>query len=321
MLRRKVPSTNSLFAFEVVARHGSFSSAAAELNVTQPAVSRTINSLEKHLGYRLFIRHGRWIDLTPNGAQLFRVTTSAFNTIEDTLSEINVRNESQERVSISMSSTAVNFWFVPRMQSFKARFPTVSLKFQTFDVEADAKDADLSVRLSDPAERSTHRWPFADERVLAVCSPEYLDKFGTLDEQKIDQNHTILEATNQRYSLGEYIHTTGRAALVGQQTMVFSDNASIIQAAVEGHGIALGWLHEISQPIITGSLTPASTQIVKTGRRFHVLATNLTPMRPIVEDIRDWLIKEMRGDLNLMKEVLRTRLIKISVKRLHLNHA
>ena len=171
MLRRKVPSTNSLFAFEVVARHGSFSSAAAELNVTQPAVSRTINSLEKHLGYRLFIRHGRWIDLTPNGAQLFRVTTSAFNTIEDTLSEINVRNESQERVSISMSSTAVNFWFVPRMQSFKARFPSVSLKFQTFDVEADAKDADLSVRLSDPAERSTHRWPFADERVLAVCPP------------------------------------------------------------------------------------------------------------------------------------------------------
>ena len=321
MLRRKIPSSNSLFTFEVVARHGSFSNAAAELNVTQPAISRTIKSLEKYLGYQLFIRHGRWIDLTQSGAELFRATTSAFSSIEDTLSAINNRNESQDKVTISMSPTAVNFWFVPRMQSFKTRFPTVSLEFQSFDLESAAKYTDLSVRLSDPTERSAHRWPFSDERVLAVCSPEYLDKFGTLDEPKFAQVHTVLEATNQKYSLGEYIHTTGRTALVGQQTMVFSDNASIIQSAIEGHGVALGWVHELSHQIIAGSLTPACTQIVKTGRRFHVLASNLTPMRPIVEDIRDWLIKEMRSDLSLMNEELRTRLIKISIKRLHLNHA
>jgi len=96
MLRSRIPSTNSLFAFETVARLRSFSAAASELNVTQPAISRAINALETHLGYSLFNRHGRWIELTYNGDKLFRATSTAFNTISDSLREIEQRNESQE---------------------------------------------------------------------------------------------------------------------------------------------------------------------------------------------------------------------------------
>lgn len=314
MLRRKIPSTNSLFTFEVVARLGSFSAAASELNVTQPAVSRAVNSLEKHLGYPLFIRHGRWIDLTQNGERLFRTTSTAFNAINETLREISKQDESHEKVSIAMSPTAVNYWFIPRMQRFRMNFPAVSLDFRVFDYDADTQvnDADLCIRLSGPKEGNTHRWPFSDERILALCAPDYLNEYGTLDDPKKGRLHTTLEEVNQRYTIDEYVHATGRPALISYQSTLFSDYSNIIQAAIQGQGIALGWVPEISQTIIDGSLVPACTQVVKTGRRYHVLASNLTPMRPVVEDIRDWLIKEMRSDLTDMNATLRARLIDIS---------
>ncbi len=80
MLRRKIPSANALFAFEAVGRLKNFSRAARELNVTQPAVSKSVKILEEHLGYALFKRDGRRITLTPNGDKLFRAVSTSFNT-------------------------------------------------------------------------------------------------------------------------------------------------------------------------------------------------------------------------------------------------
>jgi LysR family glycine cleavage system transcriptional activator len=91
MLRRRVPSAHSLFTFEAVARLASFSKAANELNVSQPAVSRSIKTLETYLGYHLFERHGRWIKLTHNGDKLFRATADAFNIISASMLEIEQR--------------------------------------------------------------------------------------------------------------------------------------------------------------------------------------------------------------------------------------
>jgi len=314
MLRRQIPTTNSLFTFEITARLGSFSAAAKELNVTQPAISRTISALETHLGYPLFHRHGRWIEMTQNGDRLFRATSAAFNTVSETLREIGHQSLSHDIVSISMSTTAVNYWFLPRMQKFKRNFPAVNLQFQMFNLSNydQAKDVDLWIRLSDPDDVNMHRWPFADERLLALCSPEYLAEYGSLDQPTKGRIHTALDGMNQRYSLAEYLHATGRGALGSYQTFQFSDFSSTVQAALKGQGVALTWASETSHQVIKGNLVPASTQVVKTGRRHHILASNLTPMRAVVEDVRDWLIKEMRNDLDEMNTVLRARLIEIS---------
>ena len=298
MLRRQLPSTNSLFTFEVVARLGSFSSAAKELNVTQPAVSRSISGLEQHLGYPLFKRHGRWIELTVNGDKLFRTTSTAFKTIINTLREIGEMQGNQESVTISMSSTAVNYWFIPRLSEFKKSFPSVSLDFQMHSGESDElmQGADLCVRRSYPEDANVHRWTFSDERIVAVCSTEYIQKYGTLNRSNKDRNHTLIESVGQNYTVGEFFQAIGKTPPSAPDILKFSDYSSVIQAAIRGQGIALAWVPETSRLIIDASLVPISPQIVKTGRRYHVLASNLTPMRPVVEDIRDWLIGQMRND-------------------------
>jgi len=264
----------------------------------KPAVSHSINTLETHLGYALFKRHGRWIELTRNGDKLFRATSTAFKMVTDSLREIGQREDNEESVSISMSPVAVNYWFVPRMPTFRKKFKDVSLTFREYtkDTESLLRDVDLNIRLSNPRDADMHRWPFADERIIALCSPEYLATHGALDKAGKGTRHSFLEWREQRYGLDEFIHATGLPMPQNASFTRFSDYSSVLQSALLGQGIALAWITESSALIIAGTLVPACSQIVKTGRRYHILSSNLNPMRPVVEDVRDWLISEMRHD-------------------------
>jgi len=307
MLRRQVPSTNALFVFEVVARLGSFSKAAKELNVTQPAISRAISGFETHLGYPLFDRHGRWIKLTSSGNRLYRATSTAFKTVTDALQEIKQQEENLEKVTISMSSTSVNYWFIPRLKAFKKKFPNVSLDFQIYLGDGDdlVRGIDLCIRLSYPTDTNLHRWTFADERIMALCSLDYIQEFGTLEKPIKGRNHTLIVPANPRYSMDEFFHAIGQPPISDPTILRFPDYSNIIQAAIGGQGIALAWVPETSRLVIGGQLVPIFPQVVKTGRRYHILASNLTPMRPVVENIRDWLIGEMRTDLRKVTSMMR----------------
>ena len=309
MLRRQLPSANSLFTFEAVARLESFSGAARELNVTQPAISRSISSLESHLGYPLFNRHGRWIKLTPNGNKLFRATSSAFNRVTDVLRDIDQQEDSREAISLSMSTCAVDYWFLPRMSAFKEKFPAVDMDFQMFsnDNADPLQDVDLGVRLSNPHDADMHRWSFCDEKILALCAPSYLSQFGSLDKPRPGSTHTLIEQADQRYTLDEFFHATGHAPPKNASLIKFSSYSSILQAAIQGQGIALAWITDSSRQVIEGSLVPACTQVVKTGRRYHVVASNLKPLRPVVENLRDWLISEMRSDQKKVASILKAK--------------
>ncbi len=307
MLRRQLSSANSLFTFEAVARLESFSGAAAELNVTQPAISRSISVLEAHLGYPLFKRHGRWIRLTDNGEKLYRVTSTAFNSVTDALREIDQQHEDREIVTISMSSTSINFWFIPRMPGFKQKFPSVELEFGFCSSQGGSSlhDVDLGIRLSNPLDADMHRWFFADEKILALCARHYAQEYGTLDKPKKGSAHNLIQQVDQRYSLDEFFHATGQQPPDVAALIRFSDYSSVLHAAVEGQGIALAWITDASRLILEGDLVPACTQVVKTGRRFHIVASNLKPMRTVVGDIRDWLMSEMRNDHKKVAKALR----------------
>lgn len=307
MLRRQLPSTNALFVFEVVARLGSFSKAAKELNVTQPAISRAIHGFETHLGYTLFDRHGRWIKLTANGTKLYRATSTAFKTVIDALQDIDQQEENRDNVTISMSSNAVNHWFIPRLKAFKKSFPSVNLDFEMYSDDGDdlIQGIDLCVRLSYPKDKDLYRWTFADERIMALCSLGYIQEHGTLEKPAKGRTHTLIESVNESYSMGEFFHAIGQKPLRNPTILKFSDNSNIIQAAISGQGIALAWVPETSRLVIEGQLVPIFPQVVKTGRRYHILASNLTPMRPVVENVRDWLISEMRNDLRKITSMMR----------------
>src|SRR6266568_7393030 len=99
-LRRMLPSGNALFVFEAAARSGSFTAAAAELNVTQPAVSRMLARFEQYLGVRLFDRTAAGATLTEDGELLYRRVLDGFRSIESGLIELERRRRGTETITL-----------------------------------------------------------------------------------------------------------------------------------------------------------------------------------------------------------------------------
>ena len=137
-LRRKLPSSHALFVFDAAARNGSFTAAAAELNVTQPAVSRMLGQFEDYLGVRLFDRTNGRAALTEDGEILYRRVSDGFRSIEGGLIEIDRRRKGTETVTLSVSSAFTTHWLMPRIDKLQRQFPTVDLRFQ-LDFRAAAR--------------------------------------------------------------------------------------------------------------------------------------------------------------------------------------
>lgn len=295
-LRRRLPSPSALFAFEVAARLGSFSRAAEELNITQPAVSHAIAALEQHLGQKLFQRAGPRIELTTAGQRLARTTTRAFRSIEDTLADIVEHDGEREVVMLSISSGMAAHWLMPRHGAFKAAFPEVDLQFQLIAVSVGGPlgGSDIGLRAAAGADaRRIGGW-FAPERVVAAGSPGYLREHGGLADPR--RGHTLISLPDHWFGWPEFAAAAELRLPAGHDRLAFSDYAVVLQAALSGQGLALTWTSVASRLLLDGMLVPAADRVVRTDRSYHLIVNPQRPPRPVVLAVRDWLIAEMARD-------------------------
>ena len=121
-----LPSLRSLRYFEVAARHGSFTGAAEELRVGQSAVSHRIKALEEQIGYKLFTRSKRGVELTDQGEFYFNEITRAFERIKAATKQLNPSVGSSV-VNLTVTPLISSRWLIPRMQDFSANHPDVRL--------------------------------------------------------------------------------------------------------------------------------------------------------------------------------------------------
>jgi len=299
-LRHSLSSASGIFAFEAAARLGSFTRAARELNITQPAVSHAIGALERHLGQRLFVRAGPKIELTECGQRLAHVTMRAFLSIEDVLSKLE-EDQRREVVILSISSGMATHWLMPRYSLFKQSFPDVDLQFQLIPgrVEGPLAGCDLGLRVTSGAESKRQSGWFAPERVIAVGAPEYLRQYGSLLAPR--QTHTLINLSNHWFGWSDFAHATGLHLPAVHERLTFSDYSVVLQVALGGQGLALAWTSVAAKLILEGLLVAASGKIVRTDRNYHFMLNPQRPDRQNVRDVCDWLVAEMRKDEDELK--------------------
>lgn len=288
-LRRKLPSSSSLFVFEAAARCGSFTRAADELCVSQPAVSRMLSRLEEHLGVQLFERVRGGARLTESGSILYRRVQEGFGTIESAISEIEARATGIETVTLSVSTAFTTHWLMPRMSRFNQRFPMVDMRYQLMygKIGGPLVDVDLGMRYLEQGSLKPSDTRVLPEITLPVCNPHYLKEMRPARGKK--QQPTLISMDSQDRGWA--------AAFASASTLVFSDYAVVVQAALLGQGIALGWLNVVSNALCKGELVPATDTIRVASRRCCLVVPSNRPVRPVVEEVRDWIVEEMRDDL------------------------
>lgn len=290
-LRRQIPSLNALHAFEAAGRLLNFSRASEELNVTPAAVSRTMQRLEGFIGTLLFQRAGTGVALTDNGKLLYEATRRAVSQIESALIEIEDRGKGADTVTLSVSTAFTTHWLMPRMSAFKAAFPQVDLRFQLLmgPLTGPVDDVDLGMRFLTGKDSQHRTFPIMPEVMVPVCSPAY-----RAARDPAGRGETVI-----KLSSGEPLSPYDLLEGVGpdQPTpMLFSDYSIVLQAALLGQGLCWGWLNVVGHWMGEGRLVPLGPRSHVTPRQCCLLQMADRPLRPVVEQVRGWIVAELRAD-------------------------
>lgn len=299
-IRLMLPSMNGFFTFEAAARCGNFARAAEELNVTPAAVSRMVGRLEEHIGFPLFDRLPGGVALTEPGRILHEAVGRGFSGIERALQEIEDRRIGIETVTLSVSTGFTTHWMMPHMAELKRDFPKLELRFQLImsALGGPVHDVDLGMRFVDRADARHELSYIMPEIVLPVCSPSYAEA-GAESGRSVSAVRRTIRVIRLSEAEPDWSHLLPPEAMdPPPETMDLDDYGIVVQAAMLGQGVALGWLNVVGHGLRKGALIPFGGRASATGRQCQFMRLRDKPLRPIVADLRDWITRRLRADID-----------------------
>ncbi|MEM8646339.1 MAG: LysR substrate-binding domain-containing protein [Pseudomonadota bacterium] len=299
-LIKHIHSPAALFAFEAAARHLSFTRAASELNVTQPAVSQAVKRIEDALGVQLFQREHRALSLTEAGERFYDDVSYGLIHIRRSVKRITTQRQDRH-VTLSVTTAFANYWMVPRLGAFRELNPDVDLRVQTTnkDVDIATESISLAVRLGDGTWPGYQTAPLANEEIFAVCSPAYLEQRTRPQEPADLLSHSLIhleEPFRPRATWADWFAQAGVSYRDEGEGLRLNDYALVIQAAIAGQGIAFGWRHIVERLIAQGVLTKALEASFRSDQTFCVVWADASPLSAEAVRVRDWLVSQASVD-------------------------
>jgi LysR family transcriptional regulator, glycine cleavage system transcriptional activator len=284
---RKLPPLNALAAFEAVARHRSFTKAAAELFLTHSAVSQRVTQLEKHLEVKLLARSRRSVDLTPAGARYLESVRGALSTLA--LASDGFSKTAPRQLRLGVLPVFATNWLIYRLRSFHRLHPNIDLDIQSSTTLANVRtgEVDIAIRWG------KGEWPgveciklFADE-LVPVCSKRYLKEIGT-PKSPADLKPAVL----LRHSLQPWKPWFEKAGLDWPEPArgpAFNDSSLMMQAAVDSLGVALGRRMLIEDLLDQGMLVTVFDISVLIEEAFYIVFDKGSLQRPEVAAFVEWI--------------------------------
>ena len=284
---------SDIFAFLVVARERSFTKAAAQLGISQPALSQTIRGLEERLGVRLLIRTTRSVSPTEAGQQLLSTMTPRFAEMEDELQAFTqLREKPAGNVRISTSSHAAITIIWPKLKPIAIQYPDIKIEIVVDNglTNIAAERFDAGVRLAEQVAKDMIAVRIGpDMRFAVVASPEYFRHHPVPAHPKdlIHHNCINIRLMNSGGLYGwefEKDHQEMRVRVDGQ--FVFNYGELAMDAALSGLGLGL-FFSDIVEPLIAeGKLIPVLTEWCQPFSGYHLYYPNrrMSPAFDLVVD-------------------------------------
>ncbi len=293
-LWKLLSSPKHLVAFEAAARHGSFTLAAEELNVQQPAISASVKQLESSLGVALFERTHRRVTLTASGKRFFSDVSRVFDQLLVSAQAIH-NTAHHEQVTLNASSAFNFYWMMPRLRDLRKAHPNIDLRLQSSDRELniDAENISLAIRRGHGDWADCHSAFIDKEVIYPVASPRVMASAINLKTVANLPNERLIqleEPIRDRPTWKDWFASFN--VLFEQPTSGISlnDYALVLQAAIAGEGFAFGWQHQTDPLIEQGVLVGRKEWSWETGVGFYLVWSKNQKISPQAELIRDWIL-------------------------------
>jgi DNA-binding transcriptional LysR family regulator len=295
-MRRKIPSTAALVAFESAARHQSFTKAAEELALTQSAVCRQIGSLETFLGIELFRRTRRGVMLTEDGLSYSRRIAAQLDAVErDTLAVMGQQGGTS--LELAVVPTFGTQWLLPRLRDFQRLHPevTVNLTNRTRPFLFADTEFDAALYFGDADWPGTRASFLMRENPLPVCSPELIAPHAQLDARPIAARQIaalpLLQQSTRPYAWRQWFGSLGlqvEGDLRGPRYELFS---MLAQAAMHGMGVALIPPLMIQRELAEGRLVvPLQHALQLSDKAYYLVIPERKLELAALRAFRDWLL-------------------------------
>jgi LysR family glycine cleavage system transcriptional activator len=289
-----LPSLNGLRAFDAAARHLSFTRAAAELHVTQTAISHQIRRLEAQLGVRLFVRRNRALMLTREAQGYLPAVRSAFEDLRRATARLQ-RGDRDGLLTVSTTASLAAKWLVSRVAAFQDAHPAIEVRITTSAhlVDFRREEVDMAVRYghgSWPGLRA--HWLMAED-IFPVCSPALLRRKPLRRPEDL-AHHTLLHATAAREDWQLWLTAAGQpVSLALRRGLTFDQSFMALQAAIDGLGVALGRSHLVETDLAAGRLVVPFDLVLPADAGFYVVAPEEMADMPKIALFRDWLMRSV----------------------------
>jgi len=298
--RWQIPPPELLPAFEAAARHLSFTKAAGELSVTQSAVSRQIQALEDSLGAKLFERRTRALLLTEAGQRYYQVVQALLGELDAATQKL--RGAAAARtVTVTTTPGFASLWLIPRLNGYLQANPGVDVRISaSYELaNLEREGIDLAIRFARDADMAGQR-PLFEEEVIPVCSPSLAaDPARPLREPADLRAHVLLHAADAKLSWMEWnlwLHAHGLRDLEPAGALQFNQYDQLVQAAVNGQGVALGRLPLLRRLLQNKELVAPFRQSVVSARGYYLVRSARAAGKREVNAFEDWLLEEASDD-------------------------
>jgi DNA-binding transcriptional LysR family regulator len=257
-------SYDGLRLFDVVARHLSFTAAAAELNLTKGAVSYQISRLETDLGFAVFDRGPRGVALTEKGERLRQASQAAFRDLDREIAEL--RDEGHGRITIAMATYFASRWLSPRLMTFISSHPQVALRVQPLInlIDLTAHDIDMAIR-----------WGKGDWRDLEIEPLLPCPAFPTAGA-----------------AIAARVAEGGLEAVLPDGLVVPDPNVRV-QAVIDGQGVAL-YDRLVADEVTAGRMFQISA-VELSDYGYYLAYPKGALSNPSLKAFRDWIVAEALG--------------------------
>lgn len=308
-----MPSLHALRVFEAAARHLNFRHAAEELCVTQAAVSQQIRILEEHLGLKLFDRTGRGVTLTASGRLYVGPIGTAFASITDATRRLTAAY-GQQTLTLSVPPTFGIKWLMPRLPAFRESHPWTDVKLvvSIAPLGVVPTDADAAVWHGRGVWQGvvSHRL-FRNDSLVPVCSPKLLRGAKSLKTPDDLVRHTLLHAYREFDDWRIWLKCAGVTGIDPTKGPLFDSTSGAVQAALQGHGIAIGHQPFVSEDLLEGRLVAPFAMQAQSDSTYYLVARNAKRQQPALKAFIEWILEEAKP-YRTTRQVKGKRMINLS---------